>query len=90
MRSLLKDRLLGFEVVAAIGITIMTRYGLPIYGVDVSWLWTITFVLIPLLLVIVWNHWVNRKLSLMKKDPNPDARKIAETIDKEKRRWGSW
>ena len=80
----LKDRLLGFEVVAAIGITILLRY-----GVDVSWLWAITFVLIPLLVFFVLNPWVDRKLELMKKDSNPDIRKTAEevskTIEKDKR-----
>jgi hypothetical protein len=83
MRSqLLKDRLLGFEVVAAIGITILLRYGLPIYGFDVSWLWVGTFVLIPLLLFFVLNHWVDRKVELMKKDPNTDVRKTAEEVSK--------
>ena len=91
MRGLLKDRLLRFEVIAAVGITIMLRYGLPIYGFDVSWLWAITFVLIPLLLFFVLNHWVDGKLELMKKDPNPDIRKTAEevskTIEKDKGRF---
>ena len=35
MRGLLKDRLLRFEVIA-VGITILLRYGLPIYGFDVT------------------------------------------------------